>query len=312
MSAPPSIEYDTHSIFTADGDTLIPTGLASGPWYPGTQHGSAMIGILARAVDRHPSPRPMQVARLTVDMMRAAPTTPVTTPTRVLRAGKSTEFLEASIESAGEVHAHATALRIRQAEIDTGDEPSFYGASGGAIDRMRDAEGLIRPPADQGELTLTREDSPSVEAFHLALEMRPAIGCEVPAMWFRMRCPLVAGETLTPFVRASLVSDWTYSLPFMSSAFADPSKLEEEGNFSAINPDTSINVVRPMQGEWLFMQGQIHYGAIGAGVALAHAFDERGPIGHFSQSILLRGPHRQPPTLEELAGREQQHGKPGR
>ena len=43
---------DSRPVFRRDGELLVPTPLATGPWYAGSQHGSAMLGLLARAVDR--------------------------------------------------------------------------------------------------------------------------------------------------------------------------------------------------------------------------------------------------------------------
>ena len=78
-----------------DGELVVPQPLATGPWYAGSMHGSAMLALLARAVERHPSEHDMQVTRFTVDMMRAAPMRPVTTPTVCHHAGRSSESIEA-------------------------------------------------------------------------------------------------------------------------------------------------------------------------------------------------------------------------
>ena len=59
-------------VFHQDGERLMPTHLATGPWYPGTQHGSAMLLMAAIAVERVSTNIPRQVTRLTVDMMSAA------------------------------------------------------------------------------------------------------------------------------------------------------------------------------------------------------------------------------------------------
>ena len=48
-----------------------------GPWYEGTLHGSAMLAAIARGAEQHPTDVPRQVVRLTVDMMRAAPMSPL-------------------------------------------------------------------------------------------------------------------------------------------------------------------------------------------------------------------------------------------
>jgi acyl-coenzyme A thioesterase PaaI-like protein len=278
------------AVFEPDGDHLVPTGFARGPWYPNGQHGSAMLGLLARAIERHPSPHPVQTTRLTVDLMRAAPMEPVQTPVQVLRAGRNTEVIQAEIISGGEVHARATAMRFRTEEIDTSEETPRYG----------NPSGFVLPTGNSP--SPWADDEPSdLEAFHLALDMRPPLGSELPAIWFRILCPLVAGEETSPLVRTAIFADWTYSLPHMTRFFADAGQRERDQSFSAINPDTSINLFRPMEGEWLCLEGQTHYGQIGAGVAMAHLYDERGAVGHSSQSVLIRGAEKRPPPIDELA-----------
>lgn len=290
---------DRSSVFAPEGDKLVPTGLARGPWYPGSQHGSAMLGLLARAVEQHPSPHPVQTTRLTVDLMRAAPMSPVETPTLALRSGKRTDVIEARlVADDGEVYARATAMRFRVREIDTSDEPPSYGSPRG-----------FALPAEDALPPWPPDEHSDIEAFHHTLDMRPPRGNEGLAMWFKLLCPLVAGETTTPLVRTAIFADWTYSLPHMSRIIADPSQRDRDPSFSSINPDTSLNLLRPMQGEWLCLDGQMHYGELGAGVAMAHLYDERGPIGHSSQSILVRGAEKRPPSFEELAEQQRSDRK---
>jgi hypothetical protein len=287
-------EWTHRSIFEARDDVLLPTGLARGPWYPGTQHGSTMLGLLARAVERHPSDRAMQVTRLTVDFSRAAPLGAVTTPTQLVHGGRSVEVVEARIEAGGETYARATGLRFRLEDIDlTGASPR-YGMG---------PRHPLPAPGEGPQLPALNESD--VEAFHLALEMRPTMAALVPAMWFRLRCPFVAGEETSPFVRAAVIADWTYSIPFMQELLLDPHSARRERDFTTINPDTSLNLHRPMIGEWLCMDSHVHYADCGAGSAMALLHDETGPVGHASQSILIRGPDKRPILDDELRQRDQ-------
>jgi hypothetical protein len=264
-------------IFAREGERWIPQPLATGPWYAGTMHGSAMLGLLARAIEGVPTEGARQVTRFTVDMMRAAPMAPLETPTTVLHAGRSSEFVEARIEAGGRVCARATALRLRLDEIDTSDEPAHYGT------------GLPMPPPDprRGGSFIPDSEEPMPPAFHQALDFQPVQGAERPAIWYRMKLPLVEGESLTPFVRTAVIADWTYSVSFISRTFRSGG-IPPARSFSAINPDTSVNLHRPLRGEWVGLDAQIHFGGVGAGTALAFVHDAEGPIGHSSQAVLLR------------------------
>jgi hypothetical protein len=246
-----------------------------------------MLGLLARAVEQHPTNRPVQVTRLTVDFIRAAPLLPVSTPTRILRAGKTTEILEAEISANGEVYARATAMRFRLADLPVTDEAPRYGHG----------RPMVLPSAEEIPST-DGLDQDNADAFHMALEMRPNLASDGPAIWFRMCNPLVEGEALTPFVRTAIVADWTYAVPIVHRALSGH-EMEDERSLSAINPDTSINLHRPTEGEWVCLDAHVYYGDLGAGTAVAQLFDLRGPIGHASQSLLIREGERMPAAERE-------------
>lgn len=279
-AAEPSPQIEDRSIFIADAERLVPTPLARGPWYPNSQHGSAMLGLLARAVERHESDRPMQVVRLVADLKRAAPMTAVATPTRYLRSGKNVEIVEADLEVSGTVFATARALRIRIADIDVSHHengqltPPPFGP----------------PPASEGSSQLL----PLVEgeAFHHAVDIRATRDLAERALWFRLRCPMVAGECASSFVRTAALADWSYSVPTIAREIRRGEMLPR--TIATINPDAAIHIHRPPIGEWLCMDADVHYGPHGAGSANARLYDERGSIGHTSQSILIRELTEQP------------------
>jgi len=271
---------ESRSIFTSQAEQLVPTPLARGPWYPNSQHGSAMLGLLARAVERHEAERPMQVVRLVVDLNKAAPMDAVTTPTRCVRSGKNVEIVEADIEVNGTVFATARALRIRIADIDVSHHengrwtPPPHGP----------------PPSTEGRSQLL----PLVEgeAFHHAVDIRATRDPAERALWFRLRCPLVAGEPVSPLVRTAALADWSYSVPTIACEIRHGAMLPR--TIATINPDAAIHIHRPLVGEWLCMDSDVHYGPHGAGSANARLYDERGAIGHTSQSILIRELEEQP------------------
>ena len=239
-----------------------------------------MLGLLARAVEEHESERPMQVVRLVVDLERAAPMEAVTTPTRCVRSGKNVEIVEADIRVGGTVFATARAMRIRIAEIDVSHHengrmtPPPYGP----------------PPSTDG----TSQLLPLVkgEAFHHAVDIRATGELAERALWFRLRCPMVAGEPLSPLVRTAALADWSYSVPTIAREIRRGEMLPR--TVATINPDAAIHLHRPPTGEWLCMDADVHYGPYGAGSANARLFDERGSIGHTSQSILIRQLEEQP------------------
>ena len=80
---------------------------------------------------------------------------------------------------------------------------------------------------------------------------------------------------------------------------ANPKALTERRSVS-INPDTTLNLHRPLVGEWVCLQGDSHASNGGSGTAFARIYDERGTVGHASQSILIRTADKRPESWREF------------
>jgi hypothetical protein len=273
------------AIYQRDGDHLVPTRLARGPWHVDSQHGGPMQGLLARAIEQHPAAKAMQIVRFTCDLWRAAPFAPVTLRVRTLREGKTAEWLEADLCTGDEVAARASALRLRVEDVAA--PPDRAPCATGALE---DASPAVRwlGAADDG-------DGPS--DFVNAIELRPVDGFVRPAAWLRLRVPLVEGERTSPFVSAATLSDMIYSLPIVR-AVQRGARFEREP-FVAINVDTSLQLHRAPVGEWFGLDAEVCYGPDGAGVGRAELSDEEGALGFAQQSLLLRDAEARPTEWEE-------------
>jgi hypothetical protein len=255
-------------VLRREGAALVPSPYARGPWRADTQHGGVMIGLLARAVEQLATEQPVQVVRLTVDMMRAAPLGPVETHCRAVRRGRQVETLEASIVAGEQEFVRASALRFRVGRFDVS-------ASGFAEEGH--AQRFEEPYSD-------RRGYPF---FARALEMRPGRGASGGMVWFRLRVPFVEGEPVSPLVRVAVASDFAYGSLMLMRAKADPSYLPDR-EFASINADTSIHLHRAVEGEWVGLEPQMTLSPLGAGTVCAHVWDERGRAGLVTQTILLR------------------------
>ena len=101
------------AIFRVDGTRVIPSPNAAGPLDPTMQHGSAPAALVAWAAEAIPAPQPMQVARLTIDLMRPVPLTPLTVETEILRAGRKMQVCEVRLLADG-----VTVVRTNVQEAD--------------------------------------------------------------------------------------------------------------------------------------------------------------------------------------------------
>jgi hypothetical protein len=111
------VSEPTPALYVPDGDRFVPTDYTRGPWDRHAQHGGPPAALLAECLDRVEAPQPMQVARLTVELLRPVPIEPLRVETSVLRPGRKVQLAAATLWAAGVEVARATALRIRVADV---------------------------------------------------------------------------------------------------------------------------------------------------------------------------------------------------
>ncbi len=264
------------SIFTRDGEDFVPTPLAHGPWHDDSQHGSAMSGLLAHAIDALPRERPMQVVRLTIDLIRAAPFVPVRVETEIRHEGKSVQRIEARLLAHGEVCARAHAVRMASSELPVPDEFN----EPHEMPRLDPEARIPLPPARS-------------TALHDALWLSPVDGFAEPMMWVKMLAPLVADVPLSPLVRVAVAVDWVYACVSLRQWMRDPARIARRP-FVAINVDNHAVLTRPVEGEWVGLEASALYGSCGAGASSARLWDTQGPLGTATQTLLQRGPEKRP------------------
>jgi hypothetical protein len=254
------------AIYLPDGpDRFEPTELSRGPWDPNAQHGGAPAALIARAIERVESAVPMDVVRITYEFLRPVPLTPLDLRTRVLRDGKRVQLVEAQLH-AGELEvARASALRIRRDAVAAPDgdpEPPAHG--------MPSEGALLEPPGER---------DPSF-AWH-AMEIRFVLGTfwDVgPAFaWFRLRCPLVAGEESSPLQRIAAAGDFGNGIATAVSW----------ATHVFINPDLTLYVERLPDGEWVGLDAVTRVGDAGTGVSDSALYDERGRVGRAQQGLYV-------------------------
>jgi Acyl-CoA thioesterase N-terminal domain len=167
-------------IFRVDGNKVVTSPDAAGPWDPRMQHGSAPAALVVWAAETLPTPVPMRIARVTIDLMRPVPVAPLSIETGILREGRKIQLSAVRLLADGVVVVAATVLRIK-------------------------TQTLALPPEIAGQrLELPGPDQSIVEPANFAgspftrcISMRAARGrfgmAGPAAIWFRVDQPLVAG-----------------------------------------------------------------------------------------------------------------------
>src|ERR1700758_5661579 len=102
------------AIFLVDGGHVEVGPNAAGPWDPRMQHGSAPAGLAVWAAEALPTPVPMRVARVTVDLMRPVPLKPLRLETEILREGRKIQLCAVRLRADGVIVVAASVLKIRR------------------------------------------------------------------------------------------------------------------------------------------------------------------------------------------------------
>jgi hypothetical protein len=278
----------TDSIFLADGELLLPTEHARGPWDPHALHGGAPAALIAAVFERMQPGAELPLARLSFEFLRPVPMAPLTLTTRMSRPGRRVQALEGELSTEGVTVCRATALRILAA-------PEELPELAGTQVRAARPE-TIAAPADGHDVLFALDDMERKSFAASAMEMRflsgqPLTG-ELPeqdtmsdhvpsgaaTVWMRLRYPLLPGEPLTPIARVAAASDFGNGvaavLPFDEYVF--------------INADLTISLNRRPEGEWVALEARtlLYPGGIGWAESVLH--DECGPVGRATQALVVQ------------------------
>ncbi|WP_405162683.1 thioesterase family protein [Nocardia sp. NBC_01499] len=259
---------------SADPDLFHPTELTRGPWSPDAQHGGAPSALLGHVIERC-EPRPeFRVGRIAVEMLGPVPIAPLRAETRVTRAearvpgsGRTVELVEATLSSAQGPVLKANAWRLRQSELDVPAE-------------------VLPTGTKPGPDTVTQRPDhafPSSQpvGFHTGVEYRFVSGAfqtPGPAVcWIRLRYPIVAGTSSSPVERTLAAADFGNGV----------SSVLPWGRYFFINTDLTVTLHREPVGDWVCLDAVTYPERSGVGLAESRLFDEQGPIGRGTQTLLL-------------------------
>ncbi|MYA39565.1 MAG: thioesterase family protein [Acidimicrobiia bacterium] len=254
---------------TSDPEVVESTPLSRSGWYEDGQHGGLVAGLLARAVEAVPTLTPMEIARLTVDIFRVVPAVPLRVTTSTIREGKRIQLVRARLRAGDTELAQATAMRLR-----TADRPPPSAA-------LPDPALLPVPVAEASPVDMERVGVGvgGRPYFHRhGVEMRQAEGeLDKPgpgAVWMRIVTPMVAGEELTPLLRAVICSDHGNG----TSSVLPPSWV-------FMNADLNVHLLRMPAGEWVGLRSVSWFADLGRGMSYSQLFDTGGVIGSSVQTL---------------------------
>ncbi|WOH66981.1 thioesterase family protein [Bradyrhizobium sp. BWA-3-5] len=252
------------AIFRVDGNDVVTSPFAAGPWHPSMQHGSPPAALVVWAAERIRPPVPMRIARVTVDLMRPVPVAPLRIESQVLREGRKIQLCAVRLLANGVVVVAATVLKIKMQSQELPPD-------------------AIIPPAD-----LPSPDQSRVEAvdfssspFVTGMSLRAArgrFGSPGPgAIWYRVDRPIVEGAVLSQAMRAMAAADFCNGT----------SPVLDFREWTFLNADLTVNFSREPAGDWILVDAETWIGPDSAGLAMARLADASGYFGRAVQSLVI-------------------------
>src|ERR1700737_2324476 len=252
------------AIYRVDGNRVVTSPDAAGPWDISMQHGSAPAALVVWAAEAIPTPQPMQIARVTIDLMRPVPVAPLTLQTEILREGRKIQLCAVRLLAEDVVVVGATVLKIKTQALTLPPEVADV-----AIE-------LPGPDQSQPE-PASFSSSPFVTGISLRAA-RGRFGVPGPgAIWYRVDRPLGEASPVSRATRAMVAADFCNG----TSAVLD----FREWTF--INADLTVSFARQPVGAWILLDAESWIGPDGAGLATARLAGERGYFGPALPRLLI-------------------------
>jgi hypothetical protein len=235
-----------------------------GPWSPVHQHAGPPSALVAGRLEQMAGDG-FRVVRVAIEIPRPVPIGRLRLERAVRRDGRSVRVITGRLfDIDDKLVLSAEVLALAGVDLDV------------------DAE---RPRMDE---SLADESTPvdfpfqdSEPSYANAMEIRFARGAfgtgDVMA-WMRMRVSLLNDAEPSPLERTLVAAD-------SGNGVSQRLSLRD---YTFVNPDLTVTLHHPAEGEWIGMGARTDFDAGGTGLADTRLYDERGPIGRGVQTLLVR------------------------
>lgn len=253
----------------SDSDWFQPTDHTRGPWHKDYCHAGPPTGLMARAAEQLIPDQ--QLVRLTINLARPIPFAGFSVHASVIKKGRKVSLASSILKDAEDrVCAQCETLHIAKQRMSDGKQyPSATSNVPSPDDAVTGDFPISRTLHDQPCFA-----GPGVETRYAAghtPEPGPTIA------WIRT-VPLLPDEIPSPFQRMCPMAD-------CGNAF---SRNAEPWEVNFMNPDLTIAMFRPPEGEWMGSHAIGHWESTGIGLADATLLDSKGVVGRAIQTLLLQ------------------------
>lgn len=257
---------DSGTFFSVrDTNCFVGNDAARGPWSADACHAGPVTGLVVRALEQAVTDK--QLVRITMDYIRPIPMSGFRIDTEVTRSGRAATTGCATLtDASGKTCATATSLHLVTSEFDSLPTADIVGPS-----RESSTPGVF-------VVEKTRHGLPFFgNCIEVAYPEGESNAPGPTTLWMRTP-PLLADEVPSPFQRICPLADCGNGI----------SRNAEVTDFSFVNPDLTIILHRLPESEWLASSAVSHWEPSGVGMSQATLFDEKGPVGTASQTLLIQ------------------------
>lgn len=243
-----------------DDRTFRATSSVQGAWNTEEQHIAPSLGLLAHVLERDHG-RDLLLGRITFDILGTLPIDTVTITTRVVRAGRSIELVEATLSHDDRPAATARAWFLH--DYETG---KIAGSTLPAI-----------PPHEAMPAYVPSDVWPGEYLTTVAVR-RQQVEPGRAQFWVRPRVPLVEGEAVSTTARMLSTVDVANGIT--------PRQSPRTVLFP--NLDLTAHLFRQPTSEWIGFDTTVSFGPTGLGLTHTVLHDEDGPLGTSDQALTVR------------------------
>ena len=244
--------------------TFESTRHAQGTWNEDEQHMAPVAGLLVHCLEET-DPRPgMRLARFSFEILGVIPQGVFDVTTKVIRAGRTIELLEAELTAGGRAAVRATAWRLA-----TGDTTEVAAIEDQRMPGPDEADGFDGMSVWSGGFINSLE-------FRAVPGRRPGRG----QVWVRSPIEMLDGAETTPTV---------HLLGMVDAANGVAARVQPGGDsWMFPNVDLQIHLYRRPTGQWLGLDTRVSFGTDGIGLTSSVLHDESGPFGRSEQILTVR------------------------
>lgn len=256
MSTDDTIDAAAIAFFTADADGFLPTVFSRSLWAPSTLNGPAITGLAARTAETEYGLPEFRPARFTIDMFKAAREVRTTTRSRLIRDGGRIKVAEVELMqdtgSGEQVIARSTTVFLRESQNPPGQRWS----------NPADADFTHPEVGDDDPRTWFRsaDQEWSDDMAGQQNPLRKQLWSKAP--------PVVLGDVLTPFQRASISSESTSLMANWGTT-----------GIGFINCDLTLAMSRLPVGDRIGVRTESHTEHTGISMSVSGLFDVDGKFG---------------------------------